>query len=200
MYDELTARYSFACPTRGQSHVSLSAFRRVERLPGASHPAVFHVAFACGCGEEHAGLAAHDDLDWVPLGLEGGGRFHNLMTGRLDSAGSELADVAARRIQRGEWPWTFFCYPEERVRPVFPSAFCLLTPCDRAIGVAVRCPACASVSVNIVSPEHVDLPFHNDREIGVVRHVFAADAERALESFRDELYSSAFDARRLALD
>ena len=41
------------------------------------------------------------------------------------------------------------------------------------MGVAVRCPACDRVSVNLVSHEHVDLPFHNDGEIGVVEHVFA---------------------------
>ena len=43
MYDALTTRYTFACPTRGQTRVSLSAFRILDRLPGAAHPAVFHV-------------------------------------------------------------------------------------------------------------------------------------------------------------
>ena len=63
----------------------------------------------------------------------------------------------------------------------------------------MRCPDCASQSINLVSREHVDLPFHNDREIGVIEHVFEADAERALEEFRVELYSSHFDTRRLSL-
>jgi hypothetical protein len=53
--------------------------------------------------------------------------------------------------------------------------------------------------VNLVSAEHVDVPFHNDSEIGVVGHVFEADAERALETFAAELYSARFDSRRLAL-
>ena len=53
--------------------------------------------------------------------------------------------------------------------------------------------------MNLVSAEHVDLPFHNDAEIGVVEHVFPADAERAVEEFSDELYSARFDARRLSL-
>jgi hypothetical protein len=44
------------------------------------------------------------------------------------------------------------------------------------------------------------LPFHNDREIGVVEHVFATDAAHAVEGFALELYSSRFDARRLALE
>ena len=67
------------------------------------------------------------------------------------------------------------------------------------LGVAVCCPVCGSVSVNLVSPEHVDVPFHNDAEIGVVEHVFAHDADVLLAAFRAELHSSAFDARRLAL-
>ena len=201
MYDGLTARYTFSCPTRGESRVLLSAFRRLERLPGASHPAVFSVRFSCACGGEHDGLVADDDLDWAPLGLQDG-VFLNLMTARLEAVAHELTDLAARRIQAGEWPWSFFCYAEGRPRPVFPSAFRLIAPPERhgSVGVAVRCPSCSSVSINLVSPQHVDLPFHNDTEIGVVEHVFAADAERVIDDFAGELYSASFDARRLALD
>jgi len=113
----------------------------------------------------------------------------------------ELGDLVAQRIGAGEWPWSFFCYPEDRARPVFPSSFFLLAPGGRAeqLGLAVRCPACERVSLNLVSHEHVDLPFHNDGSIGVVEHVFADDALRTVEAFRDELYSAAFDARRLQL-
>ena len=199
MYDALKARYTFSCPARGETHVRLSAFRHVERLPGAAHPAVFAVRFACDCGDEHPALVSHADLDWAPLGLEGGA-FHNLMTDRLDDLGGELADLTARRIQAGDWPWTFFCYPEERPIPVFPSAFFLLAPGHRSLGVAVRCPVCTTVSINLVSPTHVDLPFHHDREIAVVPHVFEADAERIVAEFRAELDSSAFESRRLSLD
>jgi hypothetical protein len=201
MYDRLTARYTFACPERGEVRVALSCFRQLERLPGATHPAVFRARFACPCGGEHPGLIAHDELDWAPLGLQQG-LFLNLMTAQLDEVGGELADLAARRIQAGEWPWSFFCYPEERPRPVFPSSFRLLAAAERGeeVGIAVRCPACGSVSVNLVSEPHVDVPFHNDSEVGVVEHIFAADAARALEEFHAELYSGRFDARRLTLD
>ncbi|MDX6370774.1 MAG: hypothetical protein QOG93_2276, partial [Gaiellaceae bacterium] len=113
MYDALTGRFTFPCPARGETRVTLSAFRQLERLPGAEHPAVFQVLFACGCGEEHEGLVTHDDLDWAPLGLQGG-VFYNLMTAQLDRIEAELSDAAARRIQAGEWPWSFFCYPEDR--------------------------------------------------------------------------------------
>ncbi len=202
MYDVLTTSYTFACPIRGEARVRLSAFRELERLPGAAHPAVFRVRFACVCGDEHVGLVSHDDLDWAPLGLGEETSFLNLMTARLEPLELEFGDLAARRIEAGEWPWSFFCYPEERPRPIFPSWFRLLAPgaASGSVGIAVRCPSCLRFSINLVSPEHVDLPFHNDAEIGVVEHVFAKDVARTLAEFRAELYSAAFDARRLLLE
>ncbi len=198
MYDGLTARYTFSCPRRGESRVSLSAFRELTELPGSAHPAVYRVSFACGCGDEHPGLVSHDELDWAPLGL-GEGVFYNLLTDRVDSLATELADLAARRIQAGEWPWTFFCYREDRPRPVFPSFFSLLAPGEEVLGVVVRCPACETTSVNLVSAAHVDIPFHHDREVGVVPHVFSDDAVRLVDEFRAALYSASFDTRRLSL-
>ena len=200
MYDPLSTRYTFSCPARGEARVLLHDFRELDRLPGAAHPAVFRVRYACACGDEHVGLVAHDELDWAPLGLDAG-VFLNLMTDRLEPAVDEFSDLAARRIGAGEWPWSFFCYPEERPRPVFPSMFWLLAPghAQGSVGLAVRCPACLRVSINIVSAAHVDVPFHNDTAVGVVEHVFRDDALRTLEEFRAELDSSAFDARRLQL-
>jgi hypothetical protein len=201
VYDALTGRYTFACPTHGEAHVRLSAFRRLDRLPGAAHPAVYRVSFSCRCGEEHVGLLSHDELDYAPLGL-GEGVFLNLMTDRFEPLESELGELAARRIQAGEWPWSFFCYAEERPRPIFPSAFVLLAAGSPAgsVGVAVRCPSCTRTSINLVSAEHVDVPFVNDAEIGVIAHVFARDADAAVEEFCAELYSATFDARRLSLE
>jgi hypothetical protein len=199
MYDALTSRYAFACPVRGETHVLLSAFRSIARLPGVAHPAVFCIRFDCPCGEEHDGLLTHEDLDLAPLGL-GGGEFLNLMTSRLEPLAAELGELAAARIRSGEWPWSFFCYPEEQPRPVFPSSFTLLTATEGTVGVAVRCPSCRRLSLNLVSHPHVDVPFHNDREVGVVEHVFAEDEPATLEEFRAELWSASFDARRLALE
>jgi hypothetical protein len=200
MYDALSTRYTFPCPARGEARVRLHDFRELDRLPGAAHPAVFRVRYVCMCGDDHLGLVSHDELDWAPLGLQAG-VFLNLMTDRLEPLDGEFGDLAARRIGAGEWPWSFFCYPEERPRPVFPSMFWLLAPgtADGSIGVAVRCPACMKVSINIVSPEHVDVPFHNDSAVGVVEHVFREDALSTIEEFHSELYSSSFDARRLDL-
>jgi hypothetical protein len=53
--------------------------------------------------------------------------------------------------------------------------------------------------VNLVSHRHVDVPFHNDRAVGVVEHVFAGDIERTVAEFSAELGSARFDARRLDL-
>lgn len=199
MYDALTSRYTFSCPSRGQCRVALSAFRTLEPLAGTGHPVVYHVRFACGCGGEHEGLVSHDELDCAPLGLEGG-VFLNLMTSRVEPVAAELTELAAARIGQGEWPWSFFCYPEERPRPVFPSSFFLLTPGDGSLGLAVRCPACRRTSVNLVTHEHVDVPFWNDREVGVVEQLFADDVTSTIEAFRDELWSARFDARRLTLE
>jgi hypothetical protein len=202
MYDALTSTYTFSCPIHGETRVCLSRFRRLEQLPGARHPAVYRVEFACGCGSEHPGLVSHDDLDWAPLGLADETRFVNLMTSKLEAVAGELSDVAAARIKAGEWPWSFFCWPEERPRPVFPSAFTLLAPAvsDDRVGVAVRCPVCGKISVNLVTRAHVDVPFLNDREIGVVEHVFERDADATVAEFRAELESESFDARRLGLE
>lgn len=196
MYDALTSKYAFACPTRGETTVALSAFRSLAPLEGTSHPVVYRVTFACVCGEEHPGLVTHDELDWAPLGF-GVERFFNVMTARLEETALELSDLAARRIQAGEWPWSFFCLPEERPRPVYPSSFFLLAAGDDTVGVAVRCPVCAQTSVNLVTRAHVDLPFHNDPEVGVVRHLFWE--EPIVDDFRAFLASKEFDARRLHL-
>jgi hypothetical protein len=200
MYDVLRTRYTFACPSRDEIAIPLSSFRRFERLAGTAHPVVYQVTFDCPCGERHPGLVAHDELDWAPLGFNGG-CFLNLMTARLESVEAELGDLAVRRIESGDWPWSFFCYPEEQPRPVFPSSFLLLAPGGREdrLGLAVRCPACEQVSLNLVSERHVDLPFHNDVAVGVVEHVFAGDAVRTVDEFCTELYSATFDERRLQL-
>jgi hypothetical protein len=198
VYDGLTARYRFGCPAAGAAHVRLSSFRSLERLAGAAHPAVYRVTFACACGEEHEGLVSHDELDWAPLG-GAAQAFFNVMTRRLEPAAHELIDHAARRIGGGEWPWSFFCYPEGRTRPVFPSAFRMLAPAERRVGVAIRCPACSHTSVNVVTARHVDEPFYNDDRVGVVEHIFEADRESIVAAFRAEVESASFDRRRVDL-
>jgi hypothetical protein len=195
MYDGLTGRYTFPCPSQGEVNVRLSEFRALERLPGASHPAVYRITFSCACGEDHAGLVTHEELDWAPLsGSETA--FLNLMTSRLEPVGAELLDLAASRIQAGEWPWSFFCYPEERPRPVFPSSFLALAPGEDEVGLAVQCPSCAQTTVNLVSRPHVDVPFYNDRRVAVVEHVFAGEGSETAEVLRTGLFAAGFEASR----
>ena len=177
MYDGLTARYSFPCPAGGDAHVRLSSFRAVERLPGTGAPAVYAVRFACPCGGEHSALATHGDLDWAPLGAAAALAFFNVMTGRFESAAASLADEAAHRIRHGSWPWTFFCVAEEQVQPVYPSAFRLIAEDGRRRLVAVSCPSCACTSVNVVTADHLDVPFYSDREVGVVEHVYGRESD-----------------------
>ena len=61
-------------------------------------------------------------------------------------------------------------------------------------------PVCGKVSVNLVSRAHVDVPFVNDREVGVVEHLFEDDAQATVAEFHAELWSGSFDARRLGLE
>jgi hypothetical protein len=199
MYDTLTTTYGFACPVHGETHVRLSRFHRIERLPGAEHPAVYRIEFVCTCGDEHPGLVTHEELDLAPLGITDDTRYVNLMTSRSETLGVELGELAASHIKAGEWPWSFFCWAEDRPRPVFPSAFTLIAGRGDRVGVAVRCPVCGKTSVNLVSREHLDVPFVNDREVGVIGHLFAEDIDAAVDEFSADLYSAAFDHRRLAL-
>ena len=200
MYDPLTSTYTFSCPHEGEVRIALSCFRVLGRLAGPAHPAVYHVRFACRCGGDHDGLVSHDELDWAPLGSSASGTFHNLMTSRDDVLADELSERSATRIGAGEWPWSFYCLLEGRPRPVTPSAFSLIAPGGASYGVAVSCPACAAVSINLVTREHVDVPFWNDPRVGVVDHVLPADLERTMEAFRAELASARFDERRLHLE
>lgn len=195
--DALTGTYRLPCPVRGETRVRLSSFREIERLPGTAHPAVYRVTFVCGCGGDHVALVGHDALDWAPLGLEPGTTYVNLMTARSDDLADELVALASARIDRGEWPWSFFCYLEDLPRAVTPSSFRVLDGSADGVAVAVSCPACSSTSVNLVSRPHVDVPFHTDECVGVVTTVFAEEALRTIDGLRAELTTATVDERRL---
>jgi hypothetical protein len=200
VYDRLTAHFLFRCPSRADHvRVRLSAFRTVERLPGSAHPAVYEVRFACPCGAEHSGLVTHDELDWAPISPSDE-RFYNVMTGRLEPAAQDLVEQSIGMIRRGSWPWCFFCFAEERPQPLFPSGLRLLAPTRERMLLAARCPACDRTSVNLVSSEHVDVPFYSDREVDVVEQIFPSDVERNLLPLADALVGRSYSTgvRRLA--
>jgi hypothetical protein len=75
-------------------------------------------------------------------------------------------------------------------------SFRLLAASGETLGVAVRCPACESTSVNFVTRRHVDEPFFHDRRVTVLEHVFASDRDDSLAAFRAEFASGSFDAGR----
>jgi hypothetical protein len=197
--DALTATFRLPCPRGGERRVRLSSFREIERLPGPAHPALYRIVYDCPCDGRHVALVGHDQLDWAPLGLDGAITYVNLMTSRRDDLSTELAELASFRIGRGEWPWSFYCYMEDAARPVTPSSFRLLEHAIASVAVAVRCPACGSTTINLVSSSHLDVPFHSDASVGVVAHVYEEGALRTIDVFRAELERAEFDSRRLAL-
>ena len=200
MYDVLTSTFALPCPHRGEARLPLSSFRTLDRLPGPTRPAVFNVHFACSCGGVHPGLVTHEDLDVAPLGIGASGTFRNLMTARDDSVGEELSSIAAARIGAGEWPWSFFCCLESRPRPITPSAIALIAPEEERYGVAVRCPACSRISVNLVSREHVDIPFWNDSHVTVLDQVFEDAALQSVDALHAEVISCRAGDRTLHLE
>ena len=200
MYDVLRARYRFHCPSRGDGdmvRVPLSAFRRIDRLPGAAHPAVYRVEYTCVCRDVHQGLVSHSDLDYGPLN-EVDIEYVNLMTGRTEPVGEELADVARSQVQRGNWPWRLYCSNESRLKPVFPSSLVAVLPHTHGdlLGVAMSCPSCGYTSLNLVSEPHLDVPFFHDRVVHYVQRPFGDVRDMTLDQFRERLQSSQFDAAR----
>ena len=147
------------------------------------------IEFACGCGGEHPGLVTHDELDWAPLGLQDGTPFVNLMTSRTGAARRRARRArGARGSRRGSGRGA----SSAGRRSVRGRCSRRRSGCSRRRGrrprrPAVRCPACGTVSVNLVSREHVDVPFVNDREVGVVGHFFDDDLAAMIEAFRAEL-------------
>lgn len=187
-YNVLSASYTAECPVHGETSLHLSSFRRLHRLPGASHPALYGVEFSCpACQDQHQALALHDELDLAPVLGGQQVEFVDLLTDARKSMADELRQLALLHLRRGSWPWSFFCYPEGRTRPMVPSAIAAVAPGDGCFGVAVICPCCNCTSLNIVSAAHLDLPFFHDSQVGVIEHLFDDDLETIVLSFVDQL-------------
>ncbi len=191
MFDPITNRYLFRCPSTGNNiKVPVSEFRVIRRLRGATQPAVFRVLWHCTCGDKHESLVTHDALDWQPLIYDVPDTFVDLMTGRTDLLSAELEDHAMRHLCNGDWPWVFWCHPESSPQPGYPSKLRVVTPERDAtgrIGVLVRCASCDRHTVNFVSRDHLDVPFHNDQAIGYLAHLMDGETVSDEESFRHEI-------------
>jgi hypothetical protein len=202
MYDVLRASYRFHCPHHPDGtlrSVALSQFRSLERLAGAAHPAVFRVEYRCDCGEDHVGLVSHDDLDYRPIGVSEL-EFRNLVTGRRESLGDELLELASAEVQRGNWPWRLYCCREAAIKPVFPSCLKHVAPAEaQLVGVAMHCPSCGEISLNLVTQRHLDVPFYHDQVVRYIERPFGDRRDLTLDRFHDELFSSRFDGERASL-
>jgi hypothetical protein len=203
MYDVLRASYRFHCPgdSSGKTRaVPLSRFRSIERLLGATHPAVYRVTYTCGCGSQHVGLVSHDELDYRPIGGVTKLQFRNLLTGKLEPVADELLDLARRQLQRGNWPWRLYCCTEAALKPVFPSCLTHVAPTESdLVGVAMSCPSCGEVSLNIVTQQHLDVPFYHDEVVRIIERPFGDGRDVTVDLFRAELWSAGFDSEREAL-
>ena len=173
MYDALTTTLPLlvpactgrrTCGCRASAGSRSSGRRSTGRLPRSSSRAA--------AASEHPGLVTHDELDWAPLGLAGATTVRQPDDVAASSRSrTSSPTLAATRIKAGEWPWSFFCWPEDRPRPVFPSAFRLLRRAARGdrVGVAVRCPVCGQRLASTSSRARTSTSrSHNDREVGVV--------------------------------
>lgn len=192
MFDPIRNEYSLRCPTLERAvSVPVSSFRTVRRLRGAQRPAIFRVEHDCPCGDRHVALVPHDELDWAPLGTGSSETYTDLASGSRDLVGNHLGELATSMLSRGRWPWAFWCRPESALRPGFPSSLRFVTPehghGPQRLGVLVRCWTCARHTVNIVSREHLDVPWHVDRMIGVVDQPFAGEQQSDEERFRHQL-------------
>jgi hypothetical protein len=202
MFDTIRNQYRLRCPAADEPvWTSISSFRTIKRLRGASTPAVFRVTYDCSCGTAHESLVTHDTLDYEPLATEATATFTNLLTGTRELLAHELGTMAGDLIKRGNWPWTFWCHPESAARPGFPSSLRMVTPNhdhgDERLGVLVRCFTCSRLTVNLVTRDHLDVPFHNDPRIAYVGSLIGTDAVSVEEAFRHQLDHRTLRSQRL---
>ena len=186
MYDALTDALHVLVPTPRRDEGARSRpSGGSTRLPGSAHPAVYRVEFACGCGGEHPGLVTHDELDWAPLGAGERTPFLNLMTSRLDDAGDELGDLAARRIEAGDVAVELLLLPGGAAAARLPVR---RSRCSRpggraaASGSRFAAPSAARLGQPRLARRTSTCPSTTTREIGVVEHVFARRRRRARRS------------------
>ena len=175
----------------------LSRFRSIERLPGAAHPAVFRVTYLCDCGDDHVGLVAHDDLDYGPIAATSV-EFRNLVTGRTEPVAGELVELTRAAGAAGQLAVELYCGREAKLKPVFPSSLAAGAAAadSELVGVAMHCPSCGELSLNVVSEAHLDVPFYHDRVVRPDRPAVPGFARSHGRRLPRALRSAGFDAER----
>jgi len=144
-------------------------------------------------------LVAHDDLDYGPIAATPV-EFRNLVTGRTEPVAGELVELTRVQVQKGNWPWKLYCGREAKLKPVFPSSLALVSPADsELVGVAMHCPSCGDLSLNVVSEAHLDVPFYHDRVVRLIDRPFLDSRDLTVDDFHERLWSAGFDAERARL-
>ena len=126
--------------------------------------------------------------------------FRNLVTGRTEPVAGELVELTRAQVQKGNWPWKLYCGREAKLKPVFPSSLALVSPADsELVGVAMHCPSCGELSLNVVSEAHLDVPFYHDRVVRLIDRPFLDSRDLTVDDFHERLWSAGFDAERARL-
>ena len=68
------------------------------------------------------------------------------------------------------------------------------------VGVAMHCPSCGEISLNVVTQRHLDVPFYHDRVVRYIERPFGDRRDLTLDRFHEQLFSSRFDGERASLE
>jgi len=80
---------------------------------------------------------------------------------------------------------------------VFPSCLSHVAPGEsELVGVAMTCPSCGQLSLNVVTQQHLDVPFYHDEIVRVIERPFGDARDMTVDLFHHELWSAGFDAER----
>ena len=146
-FHPLTAQWQLACPNNpDRVGVGLAAFRRLERLEGASRPTAYRVEYECPlCQDAHYALLTGEQLDLEPLhGMSAS--FLNLHSGQMDWPVEFFGQLWAKSIQQGHWPLRLCCRKQGKWFGGWPSLLQHLEPDGHAtpkqLLVQYHCPLC----------------------------------------------------------
>jgi hypothetical protein len=160
-FDALAGGWSAVCGSSGDPElVRLSAFRRVERLPGPTAPPAHVVTYRCGCGDDHDVLMSSVELDWAPIASTFGEHF-DLMTGRTAVDPDQGVDLWWRSMKAGHWPVTLRCEHHPTPVPGWPSCLRALEPDGervvRHLLVHYVCPLCERRGMQLMPATALEL-------------------------------------------
>jgi len=162
-FDAISGGWDAVCSESGSHGVlRLSAFRRLERLPGAARPPAHLVTYRChdGCGGHHTVLMSGEELDWRPIST-GLPPHYDLMTGRMDQELDGGLGLWWRSMRAGHWPVTLRCERHATPVPAWPSCLRALEPDDEHrvswLLVHYTCPLCERDGTQVMRPEALEL-------------------------------------------